>query len=546
MAAGGSNRHPPNTGTNFSLTGEAIRQQLAKILTSPQFVNSQNLRKFLRFIVENTLAGEDACCIKGYTIATQVLGRKADFDPNLDPIVRIQAGRLRRALEQYYRGPGKDDAVVIDVPKGSYVPVFSPLSGQRGAGGVFSGAGPEPILALPSGPSVAVMPLLNLTDDRNQDYFSEGLAEELTGELARYQDLRVIAYQSTRQWKGKEIDPRAAGQDLGVRFLVEGSIRKDAKTVKIDLHVVDTNNGQRVWGNQYCRELKPDNLIALQEEIARQVVARIGSQFGVIPQTLSRESRKKAPDSLETYEAFLHFYYHIAILSPQTFVETLSVMEQAVRRDPESGLAWSFLALLYSQNHTFQFSPMESPLEKALGAARKGVVLEPDIQVTRTAMADVYFYLNEREFFLSEAEIALALNPNAPVPIGYLGWLVALFGEWERGLAILKKGVELNPHYPGWFHMAPYFHLYLQERFEEAYQEALAFRMPQLFWDPLLRAAALGRLGRDEEGARALAELLQLRPDFPTVGRFLISCFAKFPSLIDSLLNGLSQAGLER
>ena len=543
MAAAGSNQPPPDFGTHSSPTEEAVRQQLNKILASRQFINSPNLHDFLRFIVEKTLAGE-AADIKGYTVATQVLGRKSDFDPNLDPIVRIQAGRLRRALEQYYRVPGKNDAVVIDVPKGSYVPVFFPVSGQKGAGGVFPGASQEPILAIPSGPSVAVMPLLNLTDDRKQDYFSEGLAEELTGELARYQDLRVIAYQSTRQWKGKEIDPRVAGQDLGVRFLVEGSIRKDAKTVKIDLHVVDTNSGQRVWGNQYCRELKPDNLIALQEEIARQVVARIGSQFGVIPQTLSRESRKKAPDSLETYEAFLHFYHHIAILSPQTFVETLSVMKQAVRRDPESGLAWSFLALLYSQNHSFQFSLMESPLEKALGAAKKGMFLEPDSQVTRTAMADVYFYLNEREFFLPEAKIALALNPNAPVPIGYLGLLMALFGEWERGLAILKKGMELNPHYPGWLHMAPYFHLYLQDRYEEAYQEALAFRMPQLFWDPLLRAAALGQLGRDEEGARALAELLQLRPDFPTVGRFLISCYAKFPHLIDSLLEGLVRAGL--
>jgi adenylate cyclase len=109
------------------------------------------------------------------------------------------------------------------------------------------------------------MPLLNLTGDRKQEYFTEGLAEELTSELARYQELRVIAYESTRRWKGKKIDPRAAGQDLGVRFLVEGSIRKDAKTVKLDLHLVDTQNGRRVWGEQYCRELKADSLIALQE-----------------------------------------------------------------------------------------------------------------------------------------------------------------------------------------------------------------------------------------------------------------------------------------
>ena len=118
------------------------------------------------------------------------------------------------------------------------------------------------------------MPLLNLTGDRKQEYFTEGLAEELTSELARYQELRVIAYQSTRRWRGKKIDARAVGRDLGVRFLVEGSIRKDAKTVKIDLHVVDTQNGQRVWGQQFCRELKADSLIALQEEMALRVAAR--------------------------------------------------------------------------------------------------------------------------------------------------------------------------------------------------------------------------------------------------------------------------------
>ena len=544
MAAKESRQPLPGLATDFSPSEAGIGPQLEKILTSPQFVNSPNLRNFLRFIVDKTLAGE-AAEIKGYTVATQVLGRKADFDPNLDPIVRIQAGRLRRALEQYYRVQGKSDAVVIDVPKGSYVPVFRQVSRQKGVGLVIPGVRQEPIAAQPSGPSVAVMPLLNLTGDRQQEYFTEGLAEELTSELARYQDLRVIAYQSTRRWQGEKIDPRVAGRDLGVRFLVEGSIRKDAKTVKIDLHVVDTHNGQRVWGQQYCRELKADSLIALQEEIARQVAARLGSLYGIILQTLSRESRRKPPESLETYEACLRFYHHATILSPQTFAESLGVLEQAVTREPESGFAWSLLAFLYGQSYSLQLFPLDSPLEQALAAAHKGAALEPENQITRAALAHVYFFRNERELFLPEAETALALNPNAPGPIGFLGWLLALYGEWERGLAILEKGIELNPHYPGWFHMAPFFYYYLQERYEEAYQEALAFKMPQLFWDPLLRAAALGRLGREQEGARALAELLHLRPDFPTAGPFLISCYAKFPNLVAGLLDGLRLAGLK-
>jgi adenylate cyclase len=527
----------PLSVSHASLSEAAVRQQLRRILASPEFQRSPMLRDFLRFIVEKTLAGQSQE-IKGYTVATQVLGRRADFDAGKDPIVRILAGRLRRGLERYYSTQGRQDPVRIDIPKGAYVPMFQEVLGDDPSGLA------DPVLALPSGPAVAVMPLLNLTGDREQEFFADGLAEELTSELARYQDLRVIAYQSTLQWKGKEHDVREVGRDLRVRFLVEGSVRKAARTIKIAIHLIDTLNGLRLWGEQYCRELKADSLIALQEEIAQQVVARIGSQFGIIPRTLSRESRRKPPESLETYEAFLRFYHHVTIMSPQTFSETLEVMEQAVAKEPETGLAWGLLAFLYCQKYTLYSSPLESTLEQGLVFAQKGAALEPENQLNRAALAHVYFFRNERELFLSETESALALNPNAPAPIGFLGWLLALFGEWERGLAILRKGIALNPRYPGWFHMAPFFYHYLQERCEEAYQEAQQFQMPQLFWDPLLRAAVLGRLGRGPEGAQALAELLHLRPDFPSTGRFLMGCYAKFPYLVEALVDGLRQSGL--
>ena len=160
-------------------------------------------------------------------------------------------------------------------------------------------------------------------------------------------------------------------------------------------------------------------------------------------------------------------------------------------------------------------------------------------------MARLYFCRDERDLFLLEAEKAIALNPNSPFLSGYLGWLLALYGEWDRGLAILGKGMELNPHCPGWFHLAPYLYLYLQERYEDAYLEALAFQMPQLFWDPLLRAAALGQLGREREAAQAVAELLQLKQDFSINSPFLIGCYVKSKDLADALLDGLRLAGLK-
>jgi adenylate cyclase len=535
---------PPRPGTKPSPTDESVRQELEKILTSPQFVNSSILQNFLRFIVEKTLAGESTS-LKAYSVATEALGKEVDFDPNLDPAVRILAGRLRRALAQYYQERGKNDAVLIEVPRGAYVPGFRSISPAGGVGVVISGVRQEPILALPSGLSAAVLPLINLTGDRRQEFFADGLAEEITNELARYQDLQVIAFQSTLRWKGAKLDAREVGRDLDIRFFLEGSIRKEARLIKITVRLVDTLNGLQVWGDQYQRQLKPDRLIALQEEIAQKVAGRIGSEYGIIPRNLSKESRRKPPESLDTYEASLRFYHHVNVLTPETFEEALRALEQAVTREPECGLAWSQLAHLYVMNYTLQFSPLANPLEKALAFAKKGVSLDPQNQQVRAALANLHFRRDERDLFLLEAEKALALNPNSPFLAGYLGWLLALYGEWDRGLAILGKGLELNPHYPGWFHLAPYSYFYQQGRYLEALHEAQQFQMPRFFWDPLLRAAALGRLGRDQEAAQALTELLAVKPDFPPQARFLIGCYVKSPYLVEGLLEGLRLAGLK-
>jgi TolB-like protein len=544
VAAEDRNPLPPGFGTKLSPTEESVRQELDKILTSPPFVNSPILQNFLRFIVGKTLAGESTS-LKAYSVATEALGKEADFDPNLDPAVRLLAGRLRRALAQYYQERGKNDAVLIDLPRGAYVPGFYSVSQTGGVALGNPGVRLKPILALPSGPSVAVLPLVNLTGDLRQEFFADGLAEEITNELARYQDLRVIAFQSTLRYKNVKLDAREVGRDLNIRFFLEGSIRKEARLIKITVRLVDTLNDVQVWGDQYQRQLKPDRLIALQEEIARQVAGKIGGEYGIIPRNLSKESRKKPPESLDTYEAFLRFYHHISDMTPETFAEALRVLEQAVTREPECGLAWSLLAFLYFINHNLQLSPLKTPVEKAQVFVTKGLALDPQNQMVRASMTFLQFFRNERDLFLLEAEKALALNPQSPFLSGYLGWLLALYGEWDRGLAILGKGMELNPHYPGWFRMAPYFYLYQQSRYTEALQEAHQFQMPQFFWDPLLRAAVLGQLGRDQEAAQALTELLAVKPDFPSQARFLIGCYAKSPYLVEGLMDGLRLAGLK-
>lgn len=534
---------PSNSGNQSTVSQQDVRAQLEHILTSAEFKGKSMLQGFLRFVVEQTLDGR-AHEIKGYTIATQVFARKEDFDPARDPIVRIQAGRLRRALERYYQTLGRDDPVRIEIPLGGYVPVIH-LPGAEKPGRMKPSPTPRyPDSALPQGPSIAVMPLLNLTGEPGEEYFADGLTEELTNEIARYQDLRVVSCRSTMRRKGQDVGARELGLDLGVRFILEGSVRKEADSIKIGIRLVDTTTRVQLWGEQYRRELKADTLIALQEEISRRVAASIGSEYGIILQTLSRESRRKPPGSLETYEALLRFYHYVFVMTPETFIDTLRAVEEAAASDPECGLLWSLLALLYDNNYALQICPLETPLEKAMTFAQKGAMLEPRNQLVRTALVTLCFRISEREIFFTEVEKTLVLNPNAPAIVGYLGWMTALYGKWEEGLALLRKGMELNPLYPGWYHMAPCLHFCLMGHYTAAYHHSRQFQMPQFFWDPLLRAAALGQLARMEEGRAAVAELLHLKPDIAVTGPRLIRCFVKFEELVESLVGGLRKAGL--
>jgi len=526
------------------ISEETIRGQLAKVLASPEFARRPVLQNFLSFVVEKVLAGR-AHEVKEYTVATEVFGRRASFDASKDSIVRIQAGRLRRALESYYSSCSCRDPVRIEIPKGNYVPTFHRLSASEPDKGESR---PEWGEARPTeslGPTVAVMPLVNLTGDPGQEYFAEGLTEELTHELARFQGLSVVASYSTIQMKNERAGVRQMARRLGVRFLLEGGMRRDPGIIKISVRLIDTASELQVWSEQYRRELKSESLIALQEEIAGKVAGKIGDLFGVISSHMSRESRKKPPDNLNTYDAFLRYFHYHFFFSSESFAAAFEALESALAEEPENGLAWSLLGHLYALNYALEYFPANTPLESATAMARKGVALDPENQLAHIILSFVFFLQNERDHFFQEADKAFALNPNNPSSIAWIGWGRALYGDWEPGLALLARGMRLNPHCPGWYYAAPYFDYYRRGRYPEALGAARQFNTPQLFWDPLLLAAALGQMGRKLEAQAEVERLVTLKPDFTTRGSDLISTYIKSPSLIEATLDGLRKAGLK-
>ena len=467
---------------------DAIRSQLDRILRHGNIKASDKQRKFLRFVVDEALAGRSSQ-LKGYTIAISVYGRPKGFDPHVDPIVRVEAGRLRRALDHYYLTEGKNDPVRITIPKGSYIPAFSAV--QRASSGDITPASISAGGAPSTEPSIAVLPLTNLTGDVEQDYFVDGLTEELTSQITRYQDFHVIACQSTMRFKGKHVDPRELGRNLGVQFLLKGSVRRDSQTVKVAIQLLDTLTAEQVWGESYKRDRKAADLIAVQEEIAQAVIGIVSDHYGLVTRRLSRESRKKAPADMKAYDAVLRFYPYETELTPAAFENALTALEHATEIDPEYGLAWSMLGHLHADNYALGFCEIENPLEKALTLAQKGAALAPNSQFAQDAFTLVYFHRGEKESFLQHAEETIALNPNAPCVVGVAGWHMLLYGEWDRGLALLKKGIKLNPYHPTWFHLAFFIYHYHRGEYENAYAEALKFNFPDLYLDPLMLAVAL-------------------------------------------------------
>ena len=523
------------------LTPETIRLQLERILQSSEFRAPDKQRKFLSFVVDETLE-DRASQIKGYTIALAVYGRTESFDPQVDPIVRVEAGRLRRALKHYYLTAGKNDLVRIKIPKGGYVPTFYPV--QIPPSGVKTHTSKRKDISPTTRLSVAVMPLINLTGDKEKDYVADGLTEELSFELARYQDFQVIASQSTMRFKGQKFDFIEVGRDLGVQFVLTGSVRDDLKTIKVTIRLLNTSTGMQIWGENYKLDQTAYDLISVQEEIAHRVIGAIADQYGLINRRLSKESRKKVPADLKAYDAVLRFYHYETVLTPEAFEKALAALEQAIEIDPEYGLAWAMLGHLHADNHALGFCKIEAPLEKALTFAQKGVALAPENQFVRDALSLVYFHRGDKELFLQHVEQTIALNPNSPYIVGVAGWHMALYGEWDRGLRLLKKGIKLNPYHPSWFHLVPFLDYYRRGEYENAFAEALKFNYPEVFWDPLMRAASLIQIGRQDEAKTAVSQLLKLEPDFATRGRWLIRRYVKVDSLIDRIVEGLRKAGL--
>lgn len=513
----------------------AIEEQLHRILSSPDFDATERQKKFLHFVTQMFLEGR-AGEIKGYTVATDVFGRKTDFDPSTDPIVSVEARRLRRALEHYYLKAGRRDRVRITIPKGGYVPSFL---FQTGADSSSSSPETKPNnnWQVDPWPSVLIRPFQDYSESTGPNYVAEGCMTELAIELSRYQDIQVLMKPSDPVGQSNEEPP--------ARFSIDGSVRYGTHNLNVAVQLFDQKTHQQVWGDVYECDLKTDDLMVFQRETAQIVAAKIAQEQGHIYQTLALESQNKLPAEMGTYEALLIFYKHEVTFTSESLKDALAALEEAAVREPECSQVWTCLGLLYCENLTMESIERQTPVEKAIQFSEKGVRLNPSNQRARVALAMARLLNNQLAEGLVEARNALTLNPNSLIFMDTIGHVLAPLGDWDLGTGLIKKAIKLNPYHKPYVYHVLCADWLRKKEYERAYLETLNFRLPSNFWDSLLQASTLGHLGRTDEGRRFVEALLTIKPDFPERGRTLIKLWVKTDELLECIIDGLKKSGLE-
>ena len=519
----------------LALSEDDIRDQLEQMLANPEFVATDKLRAFLRYVVEQTLAGH-ADRLKGFTIAMEVFGRSQDFDAARDPVVRVQAGRLRRAIERYYLVAGRDDPVRIDIPKGAYIPVFT-AADAPGRGGAAP-AGRAPAQAPGDWPSILVLPFEDMTGDPDVAYLGPGLATELCIGLGACPEFRVmLSHQGV---------PAATEHNDAPDFIVRGSVRRQGPGVKIVVQLVAGDSGEQLWIDSLRASLDDAGLIDFQERTAAAITAHIASAHGIIFRSMSTGAWQRAGQLPTSYQAILKGYAYHERVDAASYRAAFDALRHAHREDPECGLVCTLLALMYVDNISMEFFDIrETPLEEASRLAREGVRLEPESQLSRIMLARVCHLGGELEAGIAEAEAALALNPDSLMFMDAIGYMLTLLGDWERGEAMIRKAIRLNPYYRVFVHYATWLNAFRRAEYAEALEEVQHVGGVAFFWDPLSRAATLGQLGRHAESRAAVRELLRLKPDFAERGRTLIGRYIKHPELQERMIAGLAAGGLE-
>ncbi len=404
-------------------------------------------------------------------------------------------------------------------------------------------------LPMPAGPSIAVLPFSNLSKDPEQEYFADGLAEDILTRLSRFSDIKVIGRNSSFKYKGQAVDVRTVGRDLGVGFVLEGSVRRLPKTIRVTAQLLETKTGNHLWADAYDLPANAVTLLQLQDDITNRVVSMLADTTGVISRRQYADASAKPTSSLTTYDCILRARAYLAALTAETHLAARTCLEKAVQQEPNHPDLWAWLGVIYPDEGWAQYNPRPGeydPLEKGLRAAQRAVELAPSSQLAHFSLAGAHFFRREIDKFRAEADIVVQLNPNdATFVSGIGGFFVYSGADEEKGIQLVKRAENLNPFNPEYYQFAYFHYYYRRGNYKDALAAIQKIYIPDYYWYPLCLAAVYAQLGRIPEAKTAAARLIELYPGFTLQSARKEMLAFSFPELaIKQLAEGLRKAGV--
>ena len=383
-------------------------------------------------------------------------------------------------------------------------------------------------------PVLAVFPFSNQSTE-SDDYFADGLTEDIATNLSRFRDLRVIAAGSTLQFKGRPANVPEFCRQMGAAYAVQGSVRRAAGRVRISVQLIEGATCVQLWGDRYDRGM--GDIFDLQDELTRRIAATLGVRLQDV--SLQRAMAKGSLE-LDSYDCVLRARRYTSALSAEMHAEARELLERAVELDPLSSDAHALLANVYLGEHRFEMNPRPDPVGRAYTHALRATQLDPRNAYARCWLAIVHFFRGENQKFEAESQLALELNPNDPETLADIGHYLAFMGEFERGVDLSRRAQELNPLHPGWY----YFSFARLDYNRRAYQDTVRWvekiGLPHFYWTHLLDAAAKGQLGHPD-AANALARIFEIKPDFPAHAE--LRKWNAAPDDLKHIVDGLRKAG---
>jgi adenylate cyclase len=509
----------------------AVEVQREMIDREPEMPDDQRIRLRIGINLGDVIAEEHDIFGDGVNVAARL---EALAEPGGICVSRVVRDQIRDKLDFAFDDMGEQQVKNIARP----VRVFrvSDIGGWQ----QIPSAPALPTLPLPDKPSVAVLPFTNMSGDPEQEFFSDGIAEDIITALSRYPSLFVIARHSCFTYKGRAVDVKEVGRELGVRYVLEGSLRKSGNRIRITAQLVEAETGKHVWAERYDRNLA--DIFALQDEITEAVTIAL---MPAIADAEQHRALRKPPGSLDAWAAYQRGLWHLSKASAEDNALAEKFFQRAIDLDPIFAGGYTGLAAALNRaGNLFQTRNPAEALSAPEAAARRAVALDGGDAEARSRLAIALAARGDHQGAQAEAERALAISPNLADAHGALGVVLTYSGRPKEGLAALKTCIRLDPRAPslvlrlGQVAVALYFCREYAAAVEAARQAIRSF--PDHPRSYRILAAALGQMGWTAEAKEALEKLFAIAPARGDVRE-------RYPGLrpedYDHMMEGLRKAG---